>query len=157
MLKKSRSGKVLLYQSIGFLAIIAVCFFDEVVGLSSLILGNQSLISNFRETILKMLLILGVWLLVSVSTGRILAHMRYLEGLAKVCAWCRRIEHNGHWIGLEEFFQQGFDTPTTHGICQECLGKTTASMGAGKRSSGPAPKKVLAELEEGPIGQEIKP
>jgi hypothetical protein len=22
---------------------------------------------------------------------------------------------------LEEFMQQSFDTPTTHGICQECL------------------------------------
>jgi hypothetical protein len=151
MLKETRSAKVLVYQSIGFLAIISVCLFDEIVGLSALILGNQSVISNYRGTILKMLLILGVWLLVSVSTGRILAHMRYLEGLAKVCAWCRRIEHKGHWIGLEEFFQQGFDTPTTHGICHECLGKTTALMRAGKRSGSATPKNIEGEVQKGSI------
>src|SRR5436309_14348705 len=114
MFREAWPAKVLLYQSIGFLAIIAVCMLDELVGLSALIFGNQSYISDFRQTIFKMLLVFAVWLLVANSTRRVLAHMRYLEGLAKLCAWCRRIEHNGSWMAIEDFFQQGFDTPTTH-------------------------------------------
>jgi len=123
MEKEAWPGKVLVYQALGFLAIIAVCLLDEVVGLSSLILGNQSYICNFRETIIKMVIVLGVWLLVGGSTRRVLAHMRYLEGLMKVCAWCHRVEHKGDWIPVERFFQQSFDTPTSHGICRECLEK----------------------------------
>lgn len=128
MSKLARPSKVFIYQSIGFLSIIGVCLLDELVGLSSLILGNQPYISNFRQSILKVLLIFGVWLLVAGSTRRVLQHMRYLEAFMKVCAWCRRIEHKGHWMPLEEFFERGFDTPTSHGICQDCLARTKAAL-----------------------------
>jgi len=37
MFKEARPTKVLLYQSIGFLAIIALCMLDELIGLSSLL------------------------------------------------------------------------------------------------------------------------
>ena len=127
-MKDRRPSKVLLYQSFGFLAIIGVCMLDELVGLSSLILGDQPFLSNFRESTLKAVLIFGVWLLVAGSTRRILEHLRYLETFMKVCAWCRRIEHKGRWMPLEEYFQQGFDTPTSHGICLDCLEKTKAAL-----------------------------
>src|ERR1041384_8214280 len=103
MQNQKRPSKVFVYQSIGFLAIIAVCMLDEVVGLTTLVLGDQTYISDFRETILKMLLILGVWLVVAGSTRRVLARLQYLEGFMKVCAWCHRIEHQGRWMPFEEF------------------------------------------------------
>jgi len=53
MFKEARPSKVLLYQSVGFLAIIALCMLDELIGLSSLLLGNQPYISDFRQSILK--------------------------------------------------------------------------------------------------------
>src|SRR6266404_5601869 len=128
MFREARPTKVLLYQSVGFLAIIALCMLDELIGLSSLLLGNQPYISDFHQSILKVLLIFGVWLLVAGSTRRVLARMKYLEEFMKVCAWCRRIEHKGRWMPMEEFFQQGFDTPTSHGICGDCLDQTKSAL-----------------------------
>ena len=154
MLKLARPSKVVIYQSVGFLAIISVCLLDELVGLSALILGDQAYISNFRQSILKVLLIFGVWLLVTGSTRRVLEHMRYLEAFMKVCAWCRRIEHKKQWMPLEEFFEQGFDTPTSHGICPECLERTKAALEKSKSEkveagaqpeAGPTP--VIAKSE----------
>jgi len=134
MFNEARPTKVLLYQSVGFLAIIALCMLDELIGLSSLLLGNQPYISDFRQSILKVLLIFGVWLIVAGSTRRVLAHMKYLEEFMKICAWCRRIEHKGRWMPLEEFFEQGFDTPTSHGICRDCLDKTKSAIEASKQA-----------------------
>jgi len=55
--------------------------------------------------------------------------MRYaLEKFMRVCAWCRRIHFKGEWMPLEEFMRQGFDTPTTHGICTECLRQQQAAV-----------------------------
>jgi len=142
MFKEARPSKVLLYQSIGFLAIIGLCMLDELIGLSSLILGNQLFITDFRQSVLKVLLIFGVWLLVAGSTRRVLAQLKYLEEFMKVCAWCRRIEYQGRWMPLEEFFQQGFDTPTSHGICKECLDKTKSAHAATQQSH-----KGVAETE----------
>ena len=143
MFKEARPSKVLLYQSIGFLAIIGLCMLDELIGLSSLILGNQPYISDFKQSILKALLVFGVWLLVAGSTRRVLNQLRYLEEFMKVCAWCRRIEYKGRWMPLEEFFEQGYDTPTSHGICRECLDKTKSAHEASQQA-----KKECAELHK---------
>jgi hypothetical protein len=50
----------------------------------------------------------------------------------RVCAWCRRIYFKGEWMPLEEFMRQGFDTPTTHGICKECLARQQAAIDRAK-------------------------
>jgi len=129
MQTKSRPPvKVLIYQSAGFLAIIAVCLVDERVGLTNLLFGDQTVISNYRETIFKMLLILAIWLLVNGATRRVLDRVRYLENFTKVCAWCRRVDFADRWMPLEEFLKQGFDSTTSHGICRDCLEQKKAAI-----------------------------
>jgi hypothetical protein len=86
-----------------------------------------------------MLFVMGIWLLVAGSTRRLLAKVRYLGGFMKVCAWCRRIEQGGEWMPIEQFMEQGFDTPTTHGICDCCLAKASQAVervNEAKRQSG---------------------
>jgi hypothetical protein len=113
--------KVLSYESFGFLAIIALCWLNSLLGLPSLIFEGRLKMSDFQSPVLQMLIILGVWLLVSASTRRLMDRVEQLEQFLRVCSWCRRIDYKGKWIRLEDFMQQGFDTPTTHGICPECL------------------------------------
>ena len=132
--------KVMLYQSVGFLAIIAVCWFSELTGLRKLVLGDHPYISDFRESTLEMLLVLGVWFLVAASTRRILAHARRLEGFMRICAWCHHIDYRGEWIRLEDFLERGFDTPTTHGICPRCLQEQTAAYRRAKAARAAAAK-----------------
>jgi hypothetical protein len=127
VMEKETRPKVLLYQSAGFIAIIGLCWLDEALGLSKLILGNHSFLPEFRMSTLEMLLVLAVWLLVSTSTRRVLEHARRLERFMRLCAWCHRVEYKGDWIHLEEFLEKGFDTPTTHGICQICLAREKAA------------------------------
>jgi len=88
-----------------------------------------------------MLLFLAVWLLVSNSTRRLLRQVRQLEDFLRVCSWCRRIDYKGEWMPLEEFMEQGFDTPTTHGICPECLRQKKEAIERERRArqSDPAP------------------
>src|SRR5215467_7627216 len=133
MNKHEKPGIVLAYQSLGFLVLIGLCWLDEFVGLRSLVLDNHPFIRDFRESTLEMLLILGVWLIVAGSTRRLFARVRHLEGFMKVCAWCRRIEYNGTWMPLEKFFEHGFDTPTSHGICCDCADKTKAAIERAKQ------------------------
>jgi len=95
MQTKISLARVMVYQSVGFLAIIALSWFVELTGLHRLVLGDHPYISDFRESTLEMLLALGVWLLVATHTRRLLNHVRYLEGFMRVCAWCHRIDHDG--------------------------------------------------------------
>jgi hypothetical protein len=128
MEKQVPLSKVMLYQSVGFLAIIGLSWLDESIGLRALILGDHPYISDFREATFEMLLVLAVWFIVSASTRRMLSHVKYLEGFMRICSWCHHIHFKGGWISFEEFLQQSFDTPTTHGICPHCLAREKAAL-----------------------------
>lgn len=127
MKKNVQMSRVVLYQNLGFLGLILLCFLDELIKLPSLIFSDHPFAFVYRRTTLEMLLILAVWFLVSASTRRVLERIRYLEKFMRVCAWCRRINYHGEWMRLEEFIRLGFDTPTTHGICAECLNQQRAA------------------------------
>lgn len=128
MTKSSQLSKVLLYQHVGFLIVIVLCFLDELLKLPALIFSDHPFAFIFRVPTLEMLLFLAVWLMVSTSTRRLLQRVRHLESFMRVCSWCRRIDYKGEWLPLERFMEQGFDTPTTHGICQDCLEKQRVAM-----------------------------
>ncbi|MFZ0827662.1 MAG: hypothetical protein WAO02_09595 [Verrucomicrobiia bacterium] len=134
MEKKSRLAKIVLYQNVGFLMIIVLCYLDELLKLPSLVFSDHPFDFVYRRSTLEMLLFLAVWLLVSGSTRRLLNRVRQLEDFMRVCAWCRRIDYKGEWMRLEDFMQQGFDTPTTHGICPECLERQKAAIERAKRA-----------------------
>jgi hypothetical protein len=128
-----------LYQNLGFLAVILICFLDELLKLPSLIFSEHPFAFVYRRPMLEMLLFMAIWLLVSKSTCRLLERVRQLESFLLVCAWCRRIDYKGKWMKLEEFMEQGFDTPTTHGICPECLRQSKEALERSKIARKTAP------------------
>ena len=132
--------RIIIYQNLGFLGIIALCYLDDLLKLPSLIFSDHPFVILHRRTTLEMLLVLGVWFVVTASTRRILNRIRYLEEFMRVCAWCRRINYHGEWMRLEEFMQQGFDTPTTHGICTECFSKQKEVVARAKLARENEPK-----------------
>jgi hypothetical protein len=113
--------RIVLFQNLGFLGIISLCVLDELFQLPALITSGHPFAFLLQLPTLEMFLTLAIWYLVSTSTRRVLEHLHYLEGFLRVCAWCRRINYQGDWMRLEDFMRQGFDTPTTHGICPECF------------------------------------
>jgi hypothetical protein len=127
MQMNSQLTKIEVCQNLGFLGIIVLCFLDDLLQLPTLIFSDP-LNFVYRRSTLDMLLVLGVWFLVGRSTRRILNRVQYLEKFMRVCAWCRRIHFKGEWMPLEEFMRQSFDTPTTHGICKQCLQQQEAAI-----------------------------
>ena len=134
MKKNSQLTRIVLYQNLGFLAILAICYLDDLLKLPTGILSEHPLAFVFSRSMLDIVLVLAVWFLVSRSTGRILDRISYLERFMRVCAWCRRIHFKGEWMPLEEFMRQSFDTPTTHGICTECRNQQQASIDKAKQA-----------------------
>jgi hypothetical protein len=132
MKKNSPMTRIIVFQNLGFLVILLICYLDDLLKLPALVFSRHPFAFLFRRTTLEFLLVLAVWFLVSSSTRRILEHVQYLEKFMRVCAWCRRIHFQGEWMPLEKFMRQGFDTPTTHGICTECLQKQQAAAAQAK-------------------------
>ena len=138
---------ILLYQSVGFIALMALSWFDEVIGLRSLVFGSNPYISDFRESTLEMLFVLGVWFVVIGATRRLLTRVSDLEKYLRVCAWCHRVGMKSEWLPWEEFMTRKFETRMSHGICQDCLKGHRAALEEIKRRQ---PLLPLSELQTPP-------
>jgi len=119
---KSRS-RLLLCVSLGFGLMILLAWVDEFLGLSVLVFGGGTHIPDWRDATMASVLILIVWAAVFIIMRRLLAHLVYLEGFLRVCAWCRKVGFKDKWLPLEDYFDQGFHIGTTHGMCPECFQK----------------------------------
>jgi hypothetical protein len=130
-----RSGSaVLWFQAIPLVLGVALSWANEMCDLPRLLFGGEHF-SDWRESALETLLVLVVGLPMLLLTRRLVSRLYYLEGMLRICAWCRRVGDGGQWVPLEQFFRKGFDTRTTHGMCPECHAKVIAAMGQAEGSS----------------------
>jgi hypothetical protein len=69
---------------------------------------------------LRTVVIVCVWAVVHIATHRLLKRLHHLEEYLRVCAWCRKMDHQGKWVTMEDYFQSAFATQASHGVCPEC-------------------------------------
>ncbi|HWV98263.1 MAG TPA: hypothetical protein VNZ64_01095 [Candidatus Acidoferrum sp.] len=123
-MKVRKSGsRVLWYECFGFGLILLLCWVNKVVDLPHLIVGGEAHASRWRDSAMETMLILLIWAFVLSLTKRLVERLHYLEGLLRICAWCRKVGHGDRWMRLEEYFAEGFHICTTHGVCPDCLKK----------------------------------
>ena len=61
---------------------------------------------------------------VSVHLADALNHIKTLQGLLPICAWCKRVrDDEGYWDQVEAYLHKYTGIDFTHGICPECLQK----------------------------------
>lgn len=119
-----KSGsKVLWYECFGFGLILFLSWANKMVDLPSLFVGGAAHASKWRDSAMETVLILLIWAFVHSLTRRLVARLHYLEGMLRVCAWCRKVGHGDRWVQLEQYFAEDFQIGTTHGVCSDCLKK----------------------------------
>jgi hypothetical protein len=61
---------------------------------------------------------------VSRHLAEALDHVKMLQGLLPICAWCKRVRNDeGYWGRVEAYFHELIGVDFTHGICPDCMGK----------------------------------
>jgi hypothetical protein len=123
----THASRVLWYEGIGFLAIIVLSWINELTNLPHFI-GRVQYIPNWGESVLETLIVLLLAFPVMILTKRLVSRLHHLEGFLRMCAWCKKLEHCGEWIPLEEFFERKFQTQTSHGMCLACRDEMKAKM-----------------------------
>jgi len=58
-----------------------------------------------------------------------LDHVKQLQALLPICAWCKRVrDDEGYWNQVETYFHDHTGADFTHGICPECLKKVRRNL-----------------------------
>ena len=100
---------------------------NELTDLPYLV-GGRQYVPNWREGALETLIVLVVAIPVMVITKRLVSRLYYLEGYLRVCSWCKKLEHDSAWVPLEEFFEQKFETMTSHAMCPACVEQMSKTL-----------------------------
>jgi hypothetical protein len=119
---------VLWYEIAAFGLLIALSWANELLGIPARLFGGPHH-PNLREAGLETMVILLVAVPIVLRTRRIVARLFYLEGFLRVCAWCPKVQHEGHWVPIAEFFEKRFDARTSHGMCPDCFGAQSQASG----------------------------
>jgi hypothetical protein len=126
--------KALLWQSLGFLIVVILTWSDAIFDLAHMILGLPHRDGDMNRTAITTVVILMLWMFSAYKIYLVVSRLSYLENFLHVCAWCRKIEHNDHWLSLEAHFAQKTGGQVSHGICPECLEKLKTQV---KRPQAP--------------------
>jgi hypothetical protein len=112
--------RILLLESVAFLAIVAIIWLDELLDLPHLLFGTTPTPLRLGEGFLESILTMAVGIGVVLVTWRAFRRIEYLESLIVMCAWCRRVREGGDWVTVELFLERQHHAQTTHGICDTC-------------------------------------
>ena len=118
-LSNHRREPILRRQFAGFSTILILTWVVELIHLPHL-MYNEAITFSWPRVILRTVVVGGIWILVHISTRRLLERLHALEDFLRVCAWCRKVGHDDEWLTMEEYFGSRFGTATSHGICPEC-------------------------------------
>ena len=118
----TKSGQsILRREAFGFALLILLTWLAEILHIPHL-LFNESNVVTWARPLLRSAFILLIWGGVYLTTRQLLRRLHELEEFLRMCGWCRRIEHDGRWLTVEEYFGSQLATGTSHGICPDCLG-----------------------------------
>jgi hypothetical protein len=132
---------ILRAQTAGFSVLLAIMWAVEILRIPHLFFG-ESPEFLWTRVLARTGLLLVVWLFVHLTTRRLLRRLHELERFLRICSWCRRVGHKGHWLTLEEYFNSRFATETSHGICPDCAAQQFAGFRAQRVKPGTAKPKA---------------
>lgn len=69
------------------------------------------------------------------------------QSLARVCAWSKRIEHEGQWLSFEEYLSRRFRIHSTHTISPAALDRAMMDLASEPGDEVPGP----AEMDDCPV------
>jgi len=128
MLPRFPGRVAVIPQIIGFLALAALVWMDELLDLPHVLFGAAASPHRVEEALLESVVILLLGTAVSAWTIRAARRVAYLESFVILCAWCRRVHYADTWLSVEAFFAQ-HRARTSHGLCPDCERRLEAGEG----------------------------
>ena len=139
MSKRSVVRRVVALELIGFGAVIAFVWLNEILDLPHCVLGADPTRINIREAVLETVLMCGLAGAIVLLTIRLIGRIKYLEGFLPVCSFCKKIRVDEEWIPLEDYLDAHTEAKLSHSYCPECVKKHYGSgiLSKEKRPEGP--------------------
>jgi hypothetical protein len=116
--------RVIWYETIAILFVIALSWFDEIFDIPFHFLGGEATPINWRESVFESIVIAIMGAVVIRYTYTLLRRVSYLESLLPVCGSCKKIKVDPEfWKDIERLIQERANAEFIHGICPDCINR----------------------------------
>ena len=127
-MQTKRREFILWIEGFGFGLMLLFTWLTEILRLPQFMFA-EPWVTNWNRPLLRTVVILCVWAAVHIATQRLLKRLHHLEEYLRICAWCRKMDHHGEWVTMENYFESAFATQASHGVCPDCSMKLAKSGG----------------------------
>lgn len=115
------------------LVLVAVFALDEYWGLAERVFGGaERTFARHTEFALEAGTTAVFFAACALWYRRLTTRERRLSELLTVCAWCRRVSVDGHWVTIEAFLTSRDDSRMSVSLCPSCFSART-TPGAPRR------------------------
>jgi len=122
--------KILGIELVGFIAVVAAIWINELLDLPHRIFGQPLVPFSFYEALFESLFIALLAVGVMHLTRKLTLRVTELESLLPICSFCKRIrkpdsdpEKQESWETMEHYIHARTGSQFSHGLCPECLEK----------------------------------
>ena len=119
--KRAFTMRVVLLEAIGFGAVIAGGWLNELLDLPHWLAGAPATPVNWTESLMETAVVALLGAITCLWTWRAVARIRYLEGILRVCSYCKRICMDDRWVTADVYIAERTEAMCSHGICPDCL------------------------------------
>lgn len=113
--------------------VLLTLWLDEYLDLPHLLFGAKPTPYQIQEYFIESASVMVLGMVTMLMTWILSKHLKQQEQFVRVCSWCKRVSHNGRWVGFEEYLHQEQDLSPSHGICEECAQKAYDNLSPTKR------------------------
>ena len=112
---------MVVLETIGFLSVILLVWFDELLDIPHLLLGAEATALNWRESLFESVII-GIFGSIIINyTKKVFQRMKSVEGILPICASCKKIrDEEGNWHEIDSYIRDRSEAEFSHGVCPEC-------------------------------------
>ncbi len=105
----------------GFVLVIALSWFGELVDIPHTVFGFEPTPFNYIESLCESVLTIGLLLFVLLVTRQLFRKIRNLEGMLPVCSFCKKIRVKDQWVPIEQYIQHNSEATFSHSYCPDCV------------------------------------
>jgi len=112
---------ICLSEIAGFMLVIALSWFGELIDIPHIIFGFDPTPFNYVESLCESAVTIGLLLFVLLITRRLFRRIRHLEGMLAVCSFCKKIRVKNEWVPIEQYIQHHSEATFSHSYCPDCV------------------------------------
>ncbi len=118
--KRAFTMRIVLLELRGFALLVAVVWCDEFFDLPHRFAGVPATPVNWVESLIETVILVLFAAATCAWTWQAVSRIRYLEGVLRICSYCKRVDAGGRWVAFETYITEHSAALFSHGLCPDC-------------------------------------